>query len=322
MRHYWLWFGIAGFLWLGGCSTRPPIDETIASDAARGSVYLERIPDRDFQAAHPMKLDRTLIERSLRGVVIRQQQDVLQSLVAGQAAVMSAFSEEDIAFLSPGIADALLRAAPDQQVGFRVIQVGAPTYSQRTGAAVGSSEPPLALAPKEYTSGVLYAYGRSLYLALREYRYRPSRADTVKMPNRNVPDHTGLVNHDILFVPEAAWRSDLSTPKFSRDGFEKTLVIDLQRLALAPTAAGKVAAPPAAAPSTQAPAPETTGAAAQPEAAPSSASELQTLKEDMKRKDSELEELRKELGAIRRRLDQQAEQAGKPAAPPAKKAPK
>ncbi len=42
----------------------------------------------------------------------------------------------------------------------------------------------------------------------------------------------------------------------------------------------------------------------------------------MKKKDSELEELRKELGAIRRRLDQQMEQTGKPASPPAKKAPK
>ncbi|HEX2055562.1 MAG TPA: hypothetical protein VHF07_03655 [Nitrospiraceae bacterium] len=322
MRHHWMWIGICGFLWVAGCATGSQIDETVTSDAARGSVYLERIPDPQFQAAHPIKLDVALIERTLRGVMVRQQLDVLQSLVSGQAAIMPAFSEADIAFLSPGVADALVRAAPDQQVGFRIVQVGAPTYSQRTGAAVGSSEPPLALSPKEYTSGALYAYGRSLYLSLREYRHRLSPADTVNMPNRNVPDSTGLVNRDLLFTPEVAWRSDLLTPQFSRDGFEKTLVIDLQRLALAPTAIGKPPTPAAAVPAVQASPPEKAGPPAPGDTAPPAASEIQTLKEDMKKKDSELEELRKELGAIRRRLDQQMEQTGKPATPPAKKAPK
>lgn len=321
MKHHWIWFGIVGLLWFGGCRIGPHIDETIATDPARGSVYLERIPDRQFQAAHPIKLDRSLVQRALRGVMVRHQQDVLQSLVAGQAAAVPAFSEDDIAFLSPGIAEALTRAAPDQQVGFRVVQTGAPTYSQRTGAAVGSSEPPLALSPKEYTSGAIYAYGRSLYLALTEYRHRPTPPDTVNMPNRNVPDQTGLVNHDLFFVPEVAWRSDLYAPVFSRDGFAQILVIDLQRLALAPAPALKAVGTPPAASSPQSPFPEKAGAPAAAETVPAPPTELQMLKEDMKRKDSELEELRKELGAIRRRLDQQAEPAPKPA-PPAKKAPK
>jgi hypothetical protein len=321
MRHHWIWFAVIGLLWLGGCAGRQ-IDETIATDAAHGSVYLERIPDRQFQAAHPIKLDRSLIERALRGVMVRRQQDVLQSLVAGQAVIVPAFSEADIAFLSPEVAEAFSRAAPDQQVGFRVNQTGAPTFSQRTGAAVGSSEPPLALSPREFTAGFLYAYGRSLYLALTEVRHRPTPPDTVSMPNRNVPDQTGLVNHDVFFIPEVAWRSDLSTPMFSRDGFSQMLVIDLQRLALAPTPAVEAAGPPPAPASPQAPSAEKTGAPAAVETVPAPANELQTLKEDMKRKDSELEELRKELGAIRRRLDQQMEQTGKPATPPARKTPK
>lgn len=315
MRHHWIWFSIAGFLWLGGCAGRQ-VDETIASDAARGSVFLERIPDGQFQAAHPIKLDRSLIARSLRGVMVRQQQDVLHSLVVGQAPLIPAFSEDDIAFLSPAIADALTRAAPDQQIGFRVVQIGAPAYSQRTGAAVGSSEPPLTLTPQEFTSGALYAYGRSLYLALSEYRNRANRPDTVSMPNRYLPDETGLASRDLLFTPEEAWRSDLSPPVFSRDGFAKTLVIDLQRLAQAP--AFGATAPSAAIPSKPDSAPDT-GTGNATDTAPSPATDLQTLKDDMKKKDSELEELRKELGAIRRQLEQQAGQAGKPAMPPAKK---
>jgi hypothetical protein len=314
MQYFRIFVIMAGLHYGAGCATGPQIDEHITSDTARGSVYLERIPDRQFQAAHPIKLDRGLIERALRGVMVRQQRDVLQSLVVGQAQVIPAFSDEDIMFLSPAIADGLARAAPDQQVGFRLLQIGAPVYSQRTGAAVGSSEPLLSLSPREFTSGSVYAYGRSLYLALSEYRNRPERPDTVKMPNRHVPDETGLVNRDLLFTPEIAWRSDLSPPVITRDGLAKVVAIDLQRLAQAP------APRPLAAPPSEPTAPLQPGGQARdanPPAAP--ASELQTLKEEMKRKDSEMEDLRKELEAIRRRLDQAAEQAGKTAVPPPKK---
>jgi hypothetical protein len=139
------------------------------------------------------------------------------------------------------------------------------------------------------------------------------------MPNRHLPDQTRLVGRDVLFIPEIAWRSDLTPPKFSRDGFATTLVIDLQRLTQAPATAGTVATPPAAAAPTQARPAGEAGAAGATDASAPPASELQTIKEDMKKKESELEELRKELGAIRRQIDQQAEQPGKPAVPPAKK---
>ncbi len=310
MRLHRLLFLFAGFLCVGACTTGPEIDETIATDAARGSVYLERIPDPRFQAAHPIKLDRNLIARSLRGVLIREQQDVLHTLVAGRSNISPVFSEADIDFLSPLIEQALTRAAPDQQVGFRVLQFGTADYSERTGAAVGSSEPPLSLSPREFTSGAVYAYGRSLYLALSEYRHRPDRPDTVNMPNRRLPDQTGLVRRDVLFTPDVALRSDLGAPKFSSDGFAKTLVIDLQRLAQAP--ASMDAALP-----TKAQQPPPSGGADTGDAGEASTSrenELDSIKADMKKKDTELEELRKELGAIKRQLDQQAEQTGKPAA--------
>lgn len=313
MRLHWLSFLFAGFLCVGACATGPQIDEHIATDAARGSVYLERIPDPRFQAAHPIKLDRSLIARTLRGVLIREQQDVLHTLVVGRSNISPVFSEEDIDFLSPLIEEALTRAAPDQQVGFRVLQFGTADYSERTGAAVGSSEPPLSLSPREFTSGAVYAYGRSLYLALSEYRHRPDRPDTVNMPNRRLPDQTGLVRRDILFTPDVALRSDLGLPKFSSDGFAKTLVIDLQRLVQVP--ASMDAAPPTKAPSQQPPSSGDADTGHAGEASASRENELESIKADMKKKDSEVEELRKELGAIKRQLEQQAEQIGKPAAP-------
>ena len=55
------------------------------------------------------------------------------------------FTVEDVECLAPCLVEGLTRAASDQQVGFRVVQTG---------------------APAESTKGSLYAYGRSLYLNL------------------------------------------------------------------------------------------------------------------------------------------------------------
>ena len=195
---------------LAGCATGRQIDETIAK-TAKGSVALERIPDLRFQAAHPITLNRGIIVRSLGGVQIIEQKDALQSLVAGKSTAFPAFSEDDLAFLAPLIADGLAKAAPDQQVGFRVLQRGAPVYSQRTGAGVGSSEPPLALSPEEFTSGHIFAYGRSLYLSLSEVRRRPESPETINMPNRRLagsdrscrsrhsvrPGHRAAIRHGV-----------------------------------------------------------------------------------------------------------------------------
>ena len=122
-------------------------------ESERGAVYLERIADRSFQAAHPIKIDSNTIALVLRGVLVRSDHSVLQNLISGKAESLRAFSEEDVAYLAPLISDGLGRAATDQQVGFRLIQAGIPGYSQTSGAGVGSSEPPLTLHPRETTSG-------------------------------------------------------------------------------------------------------------------------------------------------------------------------
>ncbi len=294
-------FSRAGFLIvslvLHGCLGGPQVDMTVA-ESPRGTVSLERIPDRQFQAAHPIRLAPDLIQRVLKGVGVRDRGGLLQSLGADQGSVMAAFTEEDLVFLVPAITDALTRAAADQQVGFRIIQTGGPVYGRRTGAGVGSSEPPLSLASQETTSGRLFVYGRSIYLTLTAFRHRAEPPDTVNMPNRRLPDPTGLQHRDVLFIPGSVLQPEGYAPAFASEGGLTTLVIDQDRLAQLPIAPTAPPAPvPAQAKPDQPPAPRE-----QASPPPGTTGDLQQIKEEMKRKETELEELRKELREIKRQL--------------------
>ena len=290
MRRFLLGLHLFGgcVLALSGCATGPDVDETI-KDSPRGSVYLERIADRSFQAAHPIKLDVATIARVLSGVYVRNDHSTVQTFLSGKPDALRAFSDEEVTFLTPLIAEGLMRAAPDQQVGFRIAQIGLPGHAHNTGGGVGSSEPPLTLHPRESTTGVIHAYGRSLYLTLTEYRLRTEPANTINMANRRLPDDTGLLNHTVLFVPEAAKRPDSYLDARSTD---KTLVIDYALLAALPASAGS--------PSSES-------------SPPPMASPPATTKEkgDPAKNDGEIEALRKELQEIKRQLAEQEAERGR-----------
>ena len=127
MRAFLLGFYLFGgcVLAVSGCATGPDVDETI-KDSPRGAVYLERIPGRSFQAAHPIKLDVVTITRVLKGVYVRNDHSTLQTFFSGKPDALRAFTDEEVTFLTPLIAEGLMRAAPDQQVGFRIAQIGLP----------------------------------------------------------------------------------------------------------------------------------------------------------------------------------------------------
>ena len=102
------------------------------------------------------------------------------------------------------------------------------------------------------------------------------------MANRRIPDATGLVNHTVSFVPEAAKRPDSYHDARSTD---KTLVIDYELLGKLHlyqwTAVGAICDPPAT-----------------PQATTSG-------KGEPAKKDSDIEALRKELDEIKRQLAEQ-----------------
>ena len=138
-----------------------------------------------------------------------------------------------------------------------------------------SSEQPLGPGAAESTKGSLYAYGRSLYLTLTEYRHRLEHAETINMANRRISNPTGLANRTVHFVPESAKRPDSYRTAQSTDA---TLVIDYDLLAAMPAA------------------PDMRSTAAQPPT---------PVKGEPTQRDTDLDALRKELQDIKKKLAEQ-----------------
>ena len=288
------------YLAVSACATAPELDVMI-HETPKGAVYLERIPDRSFQAAHPIRLDQAVVARVLRGVIVRDEKTVLDSTFSKDFKTVRAFSEEDVTFLAPFIATALAQAAADQQVGFRLFNYPSSlSFSQRDGAGVGSSEPLLTNSTLlETTSGVILIHNRSLHLTLTQFRHRPERVDTINIANRRLPDPSGQANREIVFVPQSALQPDSSRQSsWFGQSQETTLIIDYELLAKLPepqTPASAAAPPtPATRPDARQ-APSAQGAATRDE-------DLQTIKEQIIKKDTEMEALKKELQDIKREL--------------------
>jgi hypothetical protein len=213
-------------LTLSACVTGPELDVTI-HESDRGGVYVERIPDRSFRAAHPITLTADTMTRVLRGVAVKEDRGPFGNLIIGRS-IVRAFTDEDVQFLAPLLAEGLAKAASDEQVGFRVVQPGM----------------------VELTRGSLYVYRQSLYLTVPWLT-----------PLSGHGGATPALPPTVLFIPESAKRPDSYRDKRST---EMMLVIDYGLLASLPTDSGAappgqapIAAPPIATGQTTAPVPAT-----------------------------------------------------------------
>lgn len=278
------------------CGTTAPTGKVLFNDP-RGTVSLQRISDQSIQASHPINLEPALLSQLLKGIQIQDQEHGLQKMLAGPASSVPVFSEEQIRFLAPLLAEGLRAAAPDQCVEYRVL-------TTRKGTVLESST-------TETTVGSLYAYGRSLYVTLSQYRYAPTRTDTKNLSHGQLPDSTGLLNRILIFTPSAAQRSESFYRPTGGTSTDKYLVIDYQLLqhaspSVAPieqTApqverAAPIREPLAGTSASEAPS-RTTETLAQRD------TEIHTLKDLVIKKDLELETLRKELQAVQKQLDSQ-----------------
>jgi hypothetical protein len=280
------------FLLASGCASAPEVD-TMLHEAPKGSIYLERIPDHSFKAAHPITLEEGVIVRTLRGVKVTEASTAIDTAFSKKPTPVQAFSEEDITFLAPFLTAALRQAAPDQQVGFQVRRYPPDlSYSRRGGAGIGSSEPLLADSSLlETTSGHLLAHDRSLYLTVSQYRKRAERADTINMANRRLPDPSGQADQELRFEPqEALVKNGKKSSVILGNSPEAFFAIDYVRLAELP-AMGET---PSSATETRASAPAGESKVKD--------QDLQQIRDEMKRKDAEIDTLKKEVEDIRRDL--------------------
>jgi len=196
----------------------------IIFDDPRGTVSLQTMSDQSVQASHPVALDQTLLAKILRGMEIQDQEHGFQKYLAGRSSPVPVFSDDQIRFLAPLLAEGLRTAAPDEFIEYRVRT----TYE---GSVLESST-------TETTAGSLYAYGRQLYMTLSQYRYSPNRANLNSLDYRSrPPDYSGLRNRIVLFTPSDAQRSDAFDPTEGGKPTDRFLAIDYQMLQHTPPAA-------------------------------------------------------------------------------------
>jgi len=280
---------LVGLLALSGACTHAPEVDTVLHEAQRGSVYLERIPDRGFKAAHPVAIEESVIARTLSGVMVTERKTALQTAFSKQSPTNRAFSEEDVSFLVPFLAAALRQAAADQQVGFKVFSYPSElSYASKSGAGVGSSDPLLTNSSLlETTTGHLLSQDRWLYLTVSEYRKRPEQPDTINMANRRLPDPSGQGDKDLVFEPKEALKPNGKGGPSSSSS-DTVFVIDYRQLAQLPA----VGMPPV---------PASGMRPSDPNATPDAKEQdIKQIKEEMKKKDVEIENLKKEMEDIRR----------------------
>ena len=146
--------GLLGFTLMGamaaGCSSTSPIVHSASATAPTGSVRLEEVADWEFEAAHPSALEAVTIDSLLRAVMISDTPLDRSNLPVDGSKPMRVFSDEDVRFLAPLLAQALSQARPEYVVAFHL-----------SSSAGSGSEP---------TAGTLYIRNDRLYLTLSEHR--------------------------------------------------------------------------------------------------------------------------------------------------------
>ena len=251
-------------------------------DDPRGTVSLQTISDQSIHANHPISLEPTLLAQVLRGMEVQDQERGLLKLFGGVPAPIPVFSDDEIQFLAPLLAEGLRKAAPNERIEYRV-------QTTLEGSLLES-------AVTETTTGSLYAYGRSLYMTLAQYRYAPARANLHANDGAyrlNRPDASGLQSRILLFTPSSAQRSDAFNPQGGGKSTDRFLAVDYQLLQQTP---------PAAATSGET-APQTGTSPMPGSSVGTSPSEVQTHKTEALAQ--EVEALRKELQSVQQQLGNQ-----------------
>ena len=107
------------------CSTTAPTGKILFEDP-RGSVSLQTISNPSIQTSHPINLEPALLVHLLAGLEIHEAGTGPHRRVegfAGQPSTNSLFSEDQIQFLVPLLAEGLRTATPNQSIELSLIHI-------------------------------------------------------------------------------------------------------------------------------------------------------------------------------------------------------
>ena len=223
------------------CSTTAPTGKILFEDP-RGSVSLQTISDPSIQASHPINLEPVLLAQLLRALELhdegfgREHVKGLQYMISGAAATYyPLFSEDQVQFLAPLLAEGLRTATPNESIEYRVVT---------THEASNRFQSPTT----ETTAGSLSAYGRQLYVILSQYRYNPilTNLSVRDSSGRQLTvDYSGLKYRTLRFTPKAPLRADSPNPPTMEKLTDRFVAVDYQLLdqAWRASAAKRQAAP-------------------------------------------------------------------------------
>lgn len=187
-----------------GCSGTSP--QRVASQVApQGKVYLQEIPDWSFEASHPETLAPEILASVLRGV----HADDSESLSVGGGRPMRVFSDEDVAFLAPLLAQQLSQAQPEHVVAFEL------------SSSAGSGSAP--------TAGNLYLQRGALYLTLTDYQGRLGKTESSWFGRKPMPASFTFKPDDMATIDNAS--SSVVEP----DRSLRSIIVDQTVLAQLPT---------------------------------------------------------------------------------------
>ena len=205
------------------CSTTAPTGKILFEDP-RGSVSLQTISNPLIQASHPINLEPALLTQILTGLKIHEHGIGPHRFVmgfAGQPSTYPLFSEDQIQFLAPLLAEGLRTATANQSIEYRVVTTheGSNRFQSPT---------------RETTAGSLYAYGRQLYVILSQYRYNPMRTNLsmgdITYRSQEPLDYSGLRYRTLRFTPKAALQADSPDPPTIEKFTDRFVAFDYQLL--------------------------------------------------------------------------------------------
>ena len=305
--------GLLGLTLMGamaaGCSSTSPTVQQTAATQPTGSVRLEEVADWEFEAAHPSALEAVTLDSMLRAVMISDTNQDMSNLPVDGSKPMRVFSDEDVRYLAPLLAQALSQAQPEYVVAFRL------------SSSAGSGFKP--------TAGTLYVRDERLYLTLSEHHGTLAKIESSLFGG-------GRPARVVTIAPESAGQIEPALPSIAQGRQQlKSLAIDYRVFLFAKKpesastiTAGMVApapqpgqsmiptrvlvaaaadeqlpknAPPARQPVVEQPVLLTSPA--QDERLNETMQELQDARQAMARKDAKIHTLRRDLESMRTQLE-------------------